>query len=92
MFRVLVKNNIIFHKEKLPNQNSIVEWCERDTLFVTKVEVKGLSVNDLTLNDINSLEQTLFSMTGGVTISNELSLLDSGIGTKTLTTSNLTYQ
>ena len=51
-----MKNNIIFHKEKLPNQNSIVEWCERDTLFVTKVEVKGLSVNDLTLNDINSLE------------------------------------
>ena len=51
----------------------MVEWCERDTLFVTKVE--GLGTNDLTneiLNDINSLEQTLFSMTGGVTISNTI--------------------
>ena len=68
---------------------------EIDTLLVTKVEVKGLSVNDLTneiLNDINSLEQTLFSMTGGVTISNttnELSLLDGEIGNKMLATSNL---
>ena len=54
-----------------------------------------LSTYDLTneiLNDINSLEQTLFSMTGGVTISNttnEISLLECEIGNKTLTTSNL---
>ena len=54
-----------------------------------------MSTNDFIneyLNKINSLEQTLFSMTGGVTISNtanELSLLDGGVGTKTLATSNL---
>ena len=51
---------------------------ESDTLFVAKVEGKGLSTNEY-LNKVNSLEQTLFSMTGGVTISNtanEISLLD----------------